>query len=123
MPLDPVRLHIIESPPGSPSKPSTTERLHGDLGMRSGRDKGALAPGLRMLGIVLKGNGVSKQQKTRLIPDLLQGAAQVMIAKGFDPVERGVQIEGLREVHGEGPTKLTFPCSLGALSFYLLPFV
>ena len=80
----------------------------------------SVAEGLRTFNITLQGDCIPKRQQHRFIQQLVDGASQAMISKGFDSVRLDIKVDGGRGTFPGGPSQLTFPDAVSAFGFYLL---
>ena len=80
----------------------------------------SLADRLRPLSITLQGNCAPKSQQNRYVQQLVAGASQALISKGFISIRQGIKVDGDKGASGVGPSQLSFPDPASALGFYLL---
>ena len=71
---------------------------------------------VRTIHISLKGSCIGKRQEPRAVEQLVAGATQTMIAKGFASLHQGIDIDSSQV----GPIQFVFPCEVSARGFYIL---
>ena len=105
----PVAVPLREAPgSGSEDVQSSAEATQSSL-------KGLLD--LRNLTVMLDGDGFSTQQQRRLVQQLVGGASQAMISKGFDSIKDGIKIDKIRGA-SSNTFQLSFPDAISAIAFY-----